>query len=142
MEDLLRELAPQVLGILARRYGQFDAAEDAVQEALIAAAAHWSRDGVPESPRGWLLQTAERRMVDAWRSDRARRHREELAAREPPAPEISEEDDALTVLFLCFTALYGWLAEPAAVSGRMVLTPAGDRIGALVVTFEDGLTWM
>ena len=58
VEDLLRELAPQVLGALVRRYGDFDAAEDAVQEALIAAATRWPRDGVPEEPRGWLVQTA------------------------------------------------------------------------------------
>ena len=58
VEDLLRELAPQVLGALVRRYGDFDAAEDAVQEALLAAAAHWPRDGVPANPRGWLIQTA------------------------------------------------------------------------------------
>jgi len=58
VEDLLRELAPQVLGTLVRRYGDFDAAEDAVQEALIAAALHWSRGGVPAKPRGWLIQTA------------------------------------------------------------------------------------
>ncbi len=63
-EDLLRELAPQVLGTLVRRYGDFDAAEDAVQEALLAAAVHWPRDGVPEKPRGWLIQTAERRLID------------------------------------------------------------------------------
>ena len=94
-------MAPQVLGTLARRHGDFGAAEDAVQEALIAAAAHWPRDGIPESPRGWLLQTAERRMVDAWRSERSRRQREEVAAREPAAPEVSAEDDTLTVLFMC-----------------------------------------
>jgi predicted RNA polymerase sigma factor len=72
-----------------------------VQEALIAAAAHWPRDGIPESPRGWLLQTAERRMVDAWRSERSRRQREEVAAQEPAAPEVSAEDDTLAVLFMC-----------------------------------------
>ena len=65
VEDLLRELAPQVLGALARRYGDFDAAEDAVQEALLAAAAaHWPADGVPDEPRGWLIQTAARRLID------------------------------------------------------------------------------
>ena len=79
VEDLLRELAPQVLGALARRYGDFDAAEDAVQEALLAAAVHWPRDGVPEKPRGWLLQTAERRLIDQRRSERSRRDRESRA---------------------------------------------------------------
>ena len=86
VEDLLRELAPQVLGALVRRYGDFDAAEDAVQEALLAAAVHWPRDGVPAKPRGWLIQTAERRMIDQWRSEQSRRDRESPAAlQEPPA---------------------------------------------------------
>ena len=69
VEDLLRRLAPQVLGVLVRRYGDFDAAEDAVQEALLAAALHWPEDGVPEKPRGWLIQTATRRLVDQVRSE-------------------------------------------------------------------------
>ena len=55
LEDLLRELAPQVLGAVVRRYGDFDAAEDAVQEALFAAATHWPEDGIPGHPRGWLI---------------------------------------------------------------------------------------
>jgi RNA polymerase sigma factor (sigma-70 family) len=98
----LRELAPQVLGVIARRYGDFAAAEDAVQEALLAAAVHWSRGGVPEQPRGWLIQTAERRLIDQLRSDRSRRNREATSAlREPPAQEVSEVDDTLTVLFMC-----------------------------------------
>ena len=59
VEDLLRELAPQVLGVLARRYGDFDAAEDAVQEALSRPPTHWPRDGIPDNPRGWLIQTAD-----------------------------------------------------------------------------------
>jgi predicted RNA polymerase sigma factor len=82
VEDLLRELAPQVLGVLARRYGDFDAAEDAVQEALLAAAVHWSRDGIPDKPRGWLIQTAARRLIDQRRSEQSRRNREGLAALE------------------------------------------------------------
>lgn len=72
-----------------------------MQEALIAAATHWSTDGVPEQPRGWLLQTASRRMVDRWRSDTARRDRELRAAAEPAVGGGAEEDDTLTVLFLC-----------------------------------------
>ena len=85
-----------------RRYGDFDTAEDAVQEALLAAATRWPRDGVPEEPRGWLVQTASRRLIDQWRSDRSRRDREELVSRqEPPAHEVSGEDDTLTVLFMC-----------------------------------------
>ncbi len=102
VEDLLRELAPQVLGALTRRYGDFEAAEDAVQEALLAAAVRWHRDGIPDEPRGWLLQTATRRLIDLWRSDRSRRDRESLSARqEPGGREISDRDDTLTVLFMC-----------------------------------------
>jgi RNA polymerase sigma factor (sigma-70 family) len=102
VEDLLRELAPQVLGVLVRRFGDFDGAEDAVQEALLAAAVHWPRDGVPEKPRGWLIQTAERKMIDQRRSDRSRSDRESLAVlQETPAREVSEQDDTLLVLFMC-----------------------------------------
>jgi RNA polymerase sigma factor (sigma-70 family) len=102
VEDLLRESAPQVLGVLVRRYGDFDAAEDAVQEALLAAASHWPRDGIPAKPRGWLIQTAARRMIDQRRSEQARRDRESLALlREAPTSEASDEDDTLIVLFMC-----------------------------------------
>jgi RNA polymerase sigma factor (sigma-70 family) len=102
VEDLLRELAPQVLGALVRRYGDFDAAEDAVQEALLAAALHWPRDGVPAEPRGWLIQTAARRMIDQRRSEQSRRNRESLALRqEAPTPEVSDQDDTLILLFMC-----------------------------------------
>jgi predicted RNA polymerase sigma factor len=101
VEDLLRELAPRVLGTLARRWGDFDAAEDAVQEALIAASTHWPADGIPERPYGWLLQTASRRMVDQWRSEAARRDREIRVASEPESGVATDVDDTLTVLFLC-----------------------------------------
>ena len=103
IEDLLRELAPQVLPMLVRRHGQFDACEDAVQEALVAAALQWPKEGVPDSPRSWLATVASRRLVDEWRSEGARERREESAAAlelpvqtHPPA-----EDDTLTLLFLC-----------------------------------------
>ncbi|HKB20979.1 MAG TPA: DUF6596 domain-containing protein [Gaiellaceae bacterium] len=98
----MRELAPQVLGILVRRYGDFDLAEDAVQEALLTAATQWPRDGMPEKPRGWLVQTASRRLIDQWRSDRSRRDREErVALQELPTQETSDQDDTLTVLLMC-----------------------------------------
>ena len=102
IEDLLRELAPQVLGALGRRYRDFDAAEDAVQEALLAASVHWPREGVPEKPRGWLLQTAERRLIDEWRSQESRRVREQLVLQqEAPPSDVFDHDDTLTVLFMC-----------------------------------------
>jgi len=102
VEDLLHELAPQVLGALVRRSGDFDAAEDAVQEALLAAALHWPREGVPAKPRGWLVQTAERRMIDQWRSEQSRRYRESRALlQDTPRRAISDQDDTLTVLFIC-----------------------------------------
>lgn len=80
VEGLLRELAPQVLGFLARRHGQFDLCEDAVQEALLAAATQWPVDGVPGNPRGWLITVATRRLTDAFRSENARRRREDNVA--------------------------------------------------------------
>ena len=102
IDDVLRELAPQVLGVLVRRSGDFDAAEDAVQEALLSAATHWPREGVPDNPRGWLIQTASRKLLDQVRNELARRRRETLAAlREPPAAAARQRDDTLTVLFMC-----------------------------------------
>jgi RNA polymerase sigma factor (sigma-70 family) len=102
-EDLLRELAPQVLGALVRRYGSFDASEDAVQEALLAAATQWPDQGVPENPRAWLVTVATRRLVDGWRSESARRHREEhVAVLDVPEPAAAPgQDDTLRLLFLC-----------------------------------------
>jgi predicted RNA polymerase sigma factor len=98
VEDLLRELAPQVLGTLVRRHGQFDVCEDAVQEALLAASRQWSEVGIPENPRSWLTTTANRRLVDGWRSESARRRREETAAvlDLPGRGTIADQDDTLT----------------------------------------------
>ena len=111
VEGLLRELAPQVLGVLVRRYGPFDLCEDAVQEALLAAAVQWPADGVPERPRGWLVTVASRRMTDQVRGESARRRREEAVAAASPADELvapgadadlpAAADDTLTLLFLC-----------------------------------------
>ena len=100
---LLRELAPRVLGVLVRRNGNFDDCEDAVQEALLAAAVSWPVDGVPKNPTGWLITTSSRRLVETWRKDTARRRREEAYAIEPapPAGAVAETDDTLTLLFLC-----------------------------------------
>ncbi|MFJ3666336.1 RNA polymerase sigma factor [Streptomyces sp. NPDC090106] len=106
IEDLLRLHAPQVLGALVRRYGHFDTAEDAVQEALLAAAGQWPSAGVPDNPRGWLIRVASRRLVDALRADEARRAREERAtALDLPlasgADRAPRDDDTLTLLLLC-----------------------------------------
>jgi len=109
IEDLLRELAPQVLGTLMRRHGQFDACEDAVQEALLAASQRWPTEGVPNRPRSWLLTVASRSLVDHWRSESARRRREETAAALEPAgrdlaadPQgAADRDDTVGLLFLC-----------------------------------------
>ncbi|MGK3208519.1 RNA polymerase sigma factor [Amycolatopsis sp. MEPSY49] len=99
----VRRLVPEVLGALVRRYGQFDACEDAVQEALAEAAAQWPVRGWPENPRAWLVTVASRRLADQVRSDAARRRREEAdALRAPPAgAEVQAGDDTLTLLFLC-----------------------------------------
>ncbi|MEU6429396.1 DUF6596 domain-containing protein [Microbispora sp. NPDC046973] len=101
-EDLLRELTPQVLGALVRRHGQFEGCEDAVQEAVLAAAVQWPSEGVPDNPRGWLLTVASRRLIDQLRSDHARRERESAtAAVEVPPEEVPDTDDTLVLLFLC-----------------------------------------
>src|SRR5260370_5109260 len=102
-EDRLRELAPQVLGALVRRYGHFDACEDAVQEALLAAAVQWPDQGVPQNPRGWLLTVASRRVTDQLRSDQARRRREDTTGALAPRDELQvpDRDATLTRLVLC-----------------------------------------
>ena len=100
---LLRELAPRVLGVLVRRNGNFDDCEDAVQEALLAAAVTWPVDGLPKNPTGWLITTASRRLVEIWRKEAARRRREDAYALEPaPPPDaVSEVDDTLALVCLC-----------------------------------------
>ena len=121
IDELLRSLAPQVLGVLARRCGDFDAAEDAVQEALLSAHLHWPP--VPDNPRGWLLQTATRKLIDQIRGEQARRRREVLAARLDSAGTAVPHDDSLTVLAMC--------CHPA-------LTPASQI--ALTLRAAAGLT--
>ena len=110
MEDLLRRAAPQVLAALVRQYRDFDAAEDAVQDALLAAAIRWPESGLPDSPPGWLIRVASRRMTDRFRSERASRQREERLAAQTPADALvvpgadaaeSPADDTLTLLLLC-----------------------------------------
>jgi RNA polymerase sigma factor (sigma-70 family) len=111
IEEVLRPLVPQVLGALMRRYGGFDACEDAVQEALLEASVQWPERGVPENPRGWLVTVASRRMIDQVRGEVARRRREETVAALAPADTHvtpgadaapgPDRDDTLTLLFLC-----------------------------------------
>jgi RNA polymerase sigma factor (sigma-70 family) len=122
-ENLLRELAPRVLGAVIRRFGDFAAAEDAVQEALLAAAVQWPQEGVPDNPRGWLIQVAARRMTDHVRSELARRRREAVAVMQAPldqqqAPAAdsgagTDEDDTLTLLFMC---CHPSLSPPSAIA--------------------------
>lgn len=102
IEHLLRTEAPQVLGALVRRFGHFDIAEEAVQDALLAASQQWRTDELPENPRSWLIRIAYRRMIDTLRSESADRHRqEEYAASAPPPPTATSHDDSLNLLLLC-----------------------------------------
>ena len=110
-ERLLRELTPQVVGAITRRFGDFSAAEDAVQDALLAAAAQWPTEGVPDNPCGWLVQVAARRMTDHIRTESARRRRETAVATQTPVAEQfvpavddtipMDHDDTLILLFMC-----------------------------------------
>ncbi len=120
LEDLLRSEAPQVLGALVRRFGRFDSAEDAVQEALLAAAQTWPQDGIPQEPRSWLIRIAYRRMVDLLRSDAARHRREmqvgavELAMAEPARVHVPDvRDDSLILLQLCCHPALGHTSQVA-----------------------------
>ena len=111
VEDLLRELTPPVLGALVRRYGHFDACEDALQEALLAAAQQWPERGLPANPRAWLITVASRRLTDQLRADEARQRREATATALVPPEELlapaadaehpADRDDTLALLFLC-----------------------------------------
>jgi RNA polymerase sigma factor (sigma-70 family) len=100
LEDLLRECAPQVLAAVVRRYGDFDTCEDAVQEALLAAAQQWPADGVPDQPKNWLITVAARRRIELLRTETARRRREDAVGRLSEPVEV-RGDDELTLLFLC-----------------------------------------
>jgi RNA polymerase sigma factor (sigma-70 family) len=110
VEDLLRDLAPQVLGALLRRHGELDLCEDAVQEALLEAATTWPERGRPDNPRGWLITVATRRLIDLIRAERSRRGREErFVLGAPPAEVIRvpgedvamDRDDTLVLMLLC-----------------------------------------
>jgi RNA polymerase sigma factor (sigma-70 family) len=113
IDRLLRAEAPQVLGALVRRLGRFDVAEDAVQEALLAASRSWPADGIPDNPRSWLIRIAYRRMVDLLRADEARRRREQHAAVIAPAPAVPQTDDSLRLLLLCCHPALGATSQVA-----------------------------
>ena len=98
--ELVRELAPQVLGVLVRRGHDFTAAEDAVQEALLEAYRAWA-ERPPDDPKGWLVTVARRKLIDAQRSEAARHRREEAALAEPLPGPTEQADDTLLLLFLC-----------------------------------------
>jgi RNA polymerase sigma factor (sigma-70 family) len=102
IEELLRDAAPQVLAAVVRRFGDFADSEDAVQEAILAAAQQWPRQGTPDNPVGWLIHVASRRMVDQARSESARRDREAVAAAREPrdSPPPADHDDTLTLMFM------------------------------------------
>jgi RNA polymerase sigma factor (sigma-70 family) len=122
-ENLLRELAPQALAVVIRRFGDFSAAEDAVQEALLAAAVQWPEEGIPDNPRGWLIQVAARRMTDHLRTELARRRREALVVMQVPADQQvapaadsgvgADQDDTLILLFMC---CHSALTRPSAIA--------------------------
>jgi RNA polymerase sigma factor (sigma-70 family) len=137
--SLLRELAPQVLGAVARRSDDFGAAEDAVQEALIAAASRWPEEGLPRNPRGWLYHVALRRLTDQVRSEVARRRREDAVASEvwaewafvppPDADPAVDQDDTLTLLFMC---CHPALTPPSAIA--LTLRAVGGLTTAEIAT--------
>jgi RNA polymerase sigma factor (sigma-70 family) len=142
-EDLLRGLTPQVLGALVRRYGHFDLAEDATQEALVAASVHWPRDGVPENPRAWLITVASRRLTDLLRSDQARRRREEVVEerrlREIGESAASGRDDTLVLLFMCCHPSLS-AASQIALTLRAVGGLTTPEIARALLTSEETVT--
>ena len=148
LEDLLRQLAPQVLGALVRRFGHFDTAEDAVQEALLAAAVQWPRDGWPDNSKGWLITVAVRRLTDLLRSEQARRRREDTVghwaltqAHPDPGGEHSpaDSDDTLTLLFLCCHPSLS-LASQIALTLRAVGGLTTTEIARALLVSESSVT--
>ncbi len=122
-EHLLRDLAPQVLGVIVRRYGDFGASEDAVQEALVAAAMQWPAEGVPDNPRAWLIHVASRKMTDHLRAELARRRRETFVVMQAPADEAvvaaldeREEDHSDDPVILLFMCCHPSLTRPSAIA--------------------------
>ncbi|WP_406636173.1 RNA polymerase sigma factor [Amycolatopsis sp. WGS_07] len=139
VSDTLRRLAPQVLGALVRRYGRFDPAEDAVQEALLKAARQWPDTGIPERPFGWLLQVASRKLIDLLRADQARREREVRAAREDVGGPVGDADDTLILLLLCCHPSLS-AASQIALTLRAVGGLTTKEIARMFLTSEDSMT--
>lgn len=147
-EDLLRRLTPQVLGAVVRRYGNFDLAEDATQEALLAAAVQWPRDGLPDNPKGWLIAVAARRLTDLLRADQARRRREDTLAQwamaeigPPPVGESNptDRDDTLVLFFMsCHPSLSA--ASQIALTLRVVGGLSTAEIARALLASEDTVT--
>jgi RNA polymerase sigma factor (sigma-70 family) len=147
-EDLLRRLTPQVLGAVVRRCGHFDLAEDATQEALVAAAAQWPRDGLPHDPRAWLITVASRRLTDLLRAEQARRRREETlaqwaltetSARQADENDVSSADDTLVLLFMCCHPSLS-AASQIALTLRAVGGLSVTEIARALVTSEQTVT--
>ena len=148
IEDLLRPLAPQVLGALVRRYGHFDTAEDAVQEAFIAAATQWPSEGIPANPKGWLVTVASRRLTDLLRSEQARRRREDAVAEQIlPADRLAsaadaateDADDTLILLFMCAHPSISQASQIALTLRALGGLTTGEVARALLVP-EDTVT--
>jgi RNA polymerase sigma factor (sigma-70 family) len=148
LEDLLRRLTPQVLGALVRRYGHFDLAEDATQEALLAAATQWPRDGLPDDPKAWLITVAARRLTDLLRSEQVRRRREETVAGWTPAESAElaldqdrppDTDDTLVLMFMCCHPSLS-VASQTALTLRAVGGLSTTEIARALLTSEGTVT--
>ena len=148
VEDLLHRLTPQVLGAVVRRYGNFDLAEDATQEALLAAAVQWPRDGWPDNPKGWLIAVAARRLTDLLRADQARRRREDTLAQwamaeigPPPVGESNpaDRDDTLVLFFMCCHPSLS-VASQIALTLRAVGGLSTAEIARALLASEDTVT--
>ena len=148
VEDLLRRLTPQVLGAVVRRYGHFDLAEDATQEALLAAATQWPRDGLPRDPKAWLVTVAARRLTDLLRAEQARRRREETVAqwaltethdRGPEEGQSADGDDTLVLLFMCCHPSLS-VASQIALTLRAIGSLSVTEIARALLTSEQTVT--
>jgi RNA polymerase sigma factor (sigma-70 family) len=148
IDDLLRRLTPQVLGAVVRRYGHIDLAEDATQEALLAAATQWPREGLPRDPKAWLVTVTARRLTDLLRAEQARRRREETVSQwalteigEPGADEDrpADGDDALVLLFMCCHPSLS-VASQIALTLRAVGGLSVAEIARALLTSEQAIT--